>query len=111
MTELNQPPPAPTALLSPGQQLLKCHRGGIILTLGILGIVLCFICGIIAWVMGKNDIRQMDAGTMDPAGRDLTQAGKICGIIGFVMGCISVGGVILWILFALGVAIFAAIVS
>ena len=111
MAQVNQPPAAPTALLSPGQQLLKCHRGGIILTLGILGIVLCFICGIIAWVMGKNDIRQMDAGTMDPAGRELTQAGKICGIIGFIMGCISVGGAILWILFALGVAIFAATVS
>ena len=111
MTGPNQPPTGPTALSSPGQQLLKRHRGGIILTLGILGIVLCFICGIIAWVMGKNDLRQMDAGTMDPAGRDLTQAGKICGIIGFIVGCIGVGGTILWILFALGIAIFAAVAS
>jgi len=81
------------------------------LTLGILGIVLCFICGIIAWVMGKNDIRQMNAGTMDASGRDLTQAGKICGMIGFILGCISVGGAILWILFAVGIAVFAAVLS
>ena len=81
------------------------------MTLGILGIALCFICGIVAWVMGKNDLRQMDAGTMDPAGRELTQAGKICGIIGFIMGCISVGGAILWMLFVIGFAIFAAVVS
>ncbi len=71
------------------------------MTLGILGIVLCFICGIIAWVMGKNDIRQMDAGTMDPAGRDLTQAGKICGMIAVAL--IALSAIFLALALALGV--------
>lgn len=62
-------------------QPLKPHRSGAILALGILGILVCFICGIIAWVMGNNDLREMDAGIMDPSGRGMTQAGKICGIV------------------------------
>ena len=58
----------------PGQteMPLKPHRGVLILVLGILGIVCCFICGIIAWVMGNGDLREMAAGTMDPSGQGLT---------------------------------------
>jgi hypothetical protein len=81
-------PPVTTASIGPEpspQQALKPHRGGVVLALGILGIVVCFICGIIAWVMGNNDLREMAAGTMDPAGRGLTQAGKICGMIGVIL--------------------------
>ncbi len=62
--------------------LLKPHRGAAVLALGILGIAPCFICGIIAWVMARNDLAEMDAGQMDPAGRGITSAGKICGIVG-----------------------------
>lgn len=69
------PPPPPPYPLQP-------HRGPVVLALGIIGIAMCFICGIIAWVMGNNDLREIDAGRMDPAGRGLTQAGRICGIIG-----------------------------
>ena len=88
MAGINQPPTAPTVAQPPAQGGLKPHRGGVVLTLGILGIVPCFICGIIAWVMGKNDLKEMDAGTMDPAGRGMTQAGKICGIVGVIVACV-----------------------
>jgi hypothetical protein len=64
---------------------LRPHRGVLILVLGIVGIVCCFICGIVAWVMGNNDLKEMAAGRMDPDGRGLTQAGKICGIVGIVI--------------------------
>ena len=60
---------------------LAAHRGAMILVFGILGIVVCFIFGIVAWVMGNGDLRQMDAGQMDPEGRGLTSAGKTCGIV------------------------------
>jgi len=73
---------------------LAPHRGAVILTLGIIGIALqlfCLLCapfgiislclGIVAWVMGNNDLREMSAGRMDPSGQGLTQAGKIMGII------------------------------
>jgi hypothetical protein len=60
---------------------LKPHRGGIILFLGVISILLCGGCltGIPAWLMGKNDLAEMDLGTMDPSGRTLTNAGRIFG--------------------------------
>jgi len=61
------------------------HRGGMILALGILGLVVCVICGIFAWVMANNDLRRMAAGQMDPSGEPLTQAGKIIAIVAVVM--------------------------
>ena len=64
---------------------MKPHRGTLILVLGILGIVFCFPLGIAAWVMGKRDLKEMDAGTMDPSGRGNTNAGRICGIIGTLL--------------------------
>ncbi len=102
MTE-GQDTPAWSAEQSP----LRPHRGGVVLALGILGIVVCFICGIIAWVMGNNDLREMAAGTMDPAGRGLTQAGKICGMIGVIL-TIAVLGIYLLIV-VIGVGAGAAL--
>ena len=88
MAEQNQAPPATAEPQAPVQPLAP-HRGVIILVLGILGIVCCFICGIIAWVMGNNDLREMAAGRMDPSGRGLTQAGKICGIVGVIIAIVA----------------------
>ena len=84
---------------------LKPHRGGAVLALGILGLVVCFILGVVAWVMGNNDLREMDIGVMDPSGRSMTQAGKVCGIVSVVFALVPlcVG------LLALLVAILAAI--
>lgn len=92
----NSQPPAASVEPAPSAQQLKPHRGGIVLALGILGLVVCFICGIVAWVMGKNDLRQMDAGIMDRSGRGLTQAGKICGMISVVLW---IAGLVIWLLF------------
>ncbi len=76
MTQFAEPPPLPAA------RPLKPHRGTLVLVFGILGVPVCVFCGIIAWVMGSNDLREMKAGTMDPSGRGLTKAGKICGMVG-----------------------------
>ena len=75
------------------KQQLKPHRGTMILVFGILGLVCCIIFAILAWVMGNNDLKEMDAGIMDPEGKGLTQAGKICGIIGVILQII---GFIIW---------------
>ena len=80
----------------PAQAPQRPHRGVLILVLGILGLVCCFICGIIAWVMGSGDLREMDAGTMDSSGRGLTQAGKICGMVSVILQII---GFVLWLIF------------
>jgi hypothetical protein len=67
------------------------HRGGLVLALGIISIVLGFTwflsvvglaLGIVAWVMGHRDLRKIEARAMDPQGRGMTQGGWICGIIG-----------------------------
>ena len=78
------------------------HRGPLLLTLAIISLVLlmcwplAFIglpLGIVAWVLGQKDEVRMQAGTMDPDGRGLVQAAKVCGIIGtilnglFLLGC------------------------
>jgi hypothetical protein len=68
---------------------LKAHRGGMILTFGILGILCCIIFGILAWVMGGSDLKEMAAGRMDPSGEGLTKAGKILGIIGCVLAILG----------------------
>ncbi len=77
-----------------------------ILVLGILGLIVCGPLGIAAWIMGSGDLKEMDAGTMDPAGRGNTNAGKICGIIATILMIVSV--VIIGIFFMFG---FAAAVT
>ena len=69
---------------------MKPHRGTMILVFGILGLLLCQVFGIVAWVMGSADLKEMDAGTMDPSGRGTTQAGKICGIVATVLMILGV---------------------
>ncbi|MHC4063100.1 MAG: DUF4190 domain-containing protein [Planctomycetota bacterium] len=83
---------------------MRPHRGTAILVLGILGIPVCFICGIIAWVMANSDLRDMQAGQMDPSGMGMTKAGKICGIIGVILAIVTLAiwliGIVLFGLFA-----------
>ncbi len=74
---------------------MKPHRGTLILVLGILSLVVCGPIGIAAWIMGNGDLKEIDAGRMDPAGRGNTNAGRICGmvgtfltVIGFIVGLI-----------------------
>jgi len=91
----------------PQQQQLTPHRGTLVLVLGILGIVCCFICGIVAWVFANTDLREMDAGRMDPEGRGLTQAGKICGIIGIVLAVLMIVINLLMMMLAAGAGAMA----
>lgn len=84
-----------------GQQYQHADRSTLILVLGILGIVLCPLCGPFAWIMGKGDLAKMDAGTMDPVNRGVTKGGTICGIIGTVLMVVSLVLTILWVLFAI----------
>ena len=79
---------------------MKPHRGTLILVLGILGLVVCGPLGIVAWVMGSGDLKEIDAGTMDPAGRGTTLAGKICGMIATILMIVGVIIAILVVAFA-----------
>ena len=65
------------------------HRGMLVLIFGIIGLITCAIFSILAWVFGNEDLKKMESGRMDPAGRDTTNAGRILGIIGVAMNVIG----------------------
>ena len=92
------PPIPPTYAGGPVTDYAKPHRGTIVLVLGILSLAVCFICGIIAWVMANNDLREMAAGTMDPSGENNTRAGRTCGMIGTILGAVGLVLAILWMI-------------
>lgn len=83
----------------------KPHRGGIILTLGIVGFLtgLGIILGPTAWIMGKNDLNLMRRGQMDSSGRDMTQIGYTLGIITTIVGIITICLLVWWLYFLVGV--------
>lgn len=60
--------------------------------------------------MGNSDLKEMQAGTMDPSGRDHTSAGRICGMIGVILGIIGfcIGMVMLFMLVIFGAAAAAS---
>jgi predicted RNA-binding Zn-ribbon protein involved in translation (DUF1610 family) len=88
----------------------SAHRGGMILTLGILSIVcnIAAVPGILAWVMGRADLKQMDEGRMDPEGRGTTQAGMIMGMIMTIFAIIGIVIMICYFLFIIIVIAGAA---
>ena len=68
------------------------HRGTLILVLGILGLVGCGIfTAIPAWIMGSNDLKEIRAGRMDPEGEQLTNIGKILGMISCILTIVLLG--------------------
>lgn len=65
------------------------HRGGLVMTLGILGLVSLPVCGLVglvlslsAWLLGRADLARMSQGTMDREGETNCRIGMICGMIG-----------------------------
>lgn len=68
--------------LSDDRPFRRPHRGGLILILGVLGLVIaCPIFSLTAWVMGSDDLRAIDAGEMESAGRDYTLIGQRLGMV------------------------------
>ncbi len=79
------------------------HQGGLVLSLGIIGVVVTVMgwaaCPIVsvfglalsipAWTIARKDLRLMDAGQTDPSGRSLVTAGLVTGIIGTILGVLS----------------------
>lgn len=70
---------------------LKRHRGGLVLILGLLGLLMaCPIFSLMAWVMGSEDLRAMQAGQMDLSGHRHTLIGQRMGMVLsliWIVGC------------------------
>ena len=92
---------------TPEQPPVQPHRGNLVLVLGILGIAfnVCGIPGILAWIFGASDLKQMKAGRMDPSGESTTRAGYLCGIIGT---CMVLAGILLYLVIGI---LFAGAIS
>ena len=84
---------------------LPPHRGGTVMTTGLLSVILSFVicpliglAGISAINMGKSDLRAMREGRMDPSGHGQTVAGLVMGIIGTVLGGLTILGFVAMII-------------
>ena len=66
------------------------HRGGLVLTLGLLGVLLFAPVGIVAWILGSKDLAAMRQGNMDNSGEGMTLAGKVLGILATVMFIVGI---------------------
>jgi hypothetical protein len=95
------------------------HRGTLVLVLGLISLVIgalampallcCFplailapvglALGIPAWVMARRDLKLMDTGMMDPAGRGTTQGGQVCAIIGTILDALGTVAAVAFIAF------------
>tara|TARA_B100000686_G_scaffold178328_1_gene185224 strand:+ start:577 stop:1074 length:498 start_codon:yes stop_codon:yes gene_type:complete len=73
------------------------HRGTLVLVMGILSWFLCCVFGIVAWYLGSQDIKQMNAGRMDPSGLTLTKAGYWIGVCSVLLQLLIFGGYIVMI--------------
>lgn len=90
------PPPPPA-----GGPPAQVPGGVAALVLGVLGIVLCPLCGPFAWSLGRKGELAADASGGALGGRGLATAGKVLGMIGtffllllivLLVVTISVGG-------------------
>ncbi|MAG94650.1 MAG: hypothetical protein CMJ48_13025 [Planctomycetaceae bacterium] len=84
---------------------MQPNRGGLILAFGILSWFTCPVLGIVAWVMGNGDLREMRAGRMDPSGEGLATAGKILGMVSAILTGV---GILCWIAFFVMLLLAAA---
>jgi|1185.fasta_scaffold1094959_1 hypothetical protein len=55
------------------------------LVLGIIGLFVFWPVAPVAWVIGRKEVRAVDAGRRDPANRGVAVAGQVMGIIGTVL--------------------------
>src|SRR5262249_32783108 len=70
---------------------LRAHRGDLMVLLGSLSVIVGPpLVSVITWLMAHKDLKQMDAGQMDPAGRSKTQTGRLLAIIS------TIGWPVLW---------------
>jgi hypothetical protein len=78
------------------------------LVLGILSIVVCFICGIVALIISGSDKRMYEENPQmfTQASYDTLRAGRICAIIGLCLVGVGIFFVVAAIMFGLTFATF-----
>jgi len=80
----------------PPMDTVEPHRGTLVLVFGAVGLFVCLVFGILAWVWANRDLAKMRAGTMDPAGEEYTRWGRTLGIIRVAVDILTVVAVTLF---------------
>jgi hypothetical protein len=90
------------------QQQRSLPNATTVLVLGILSIVLCFICGIVALSMAGGDQRlyAQNPGMYSSSSYDLLKAGRICSIIGLCISGVVILIYVFILIFAIGASSF-----
>jgi uncharacterized membrane protein len=78
----DQNPYGPGPGPGPGPVPQPHPQGTTVLVLGIVGLVVCFVAGIIALVMGNKALKEIDANPAAYNNRQSVVVGRILGIIG-----------------------------
>lgn len=91
------PPPLPPEVKV---RIVRPHRARTIIILGVLGFVFAPF-GFFALIMGKRDLRDMEAGTMDRTGEAMTKLGRLLAFVSAIIWTIK------WIILSiLGVIVY-----
>jgi len=101
------PPPPPPSMGSGNLSSSGSASSNAILSL-VLGIA-SFVCslglftGIPAWIIGKKEIKAIDEGRSDPAGKVMAQIGMWLGIIFTILSVLGILAFILYFVFVIGI--------
>jgi hypothetical protein len=73
------------------------ERGVLIVSLAILGLLVCPILSVVAWAMANRDLKDMEAGRMDRRGYGLTLAGRVVAML-TILALVVVGVVAVFVM-------------
>ncbi len=93
-------------LTNPHKSAAQLPNATATLVLGILSIVVCFICGIIALVISNKDVSMYRANPelYSEASYNNIRAGRICSIIGICLQLVAIFFYVILIVFAVSSA-------
>ena len=82
-------------------------------SMAVVPVIIGLPLGIMAWLWGSKDLKEIDAGRMNPEGRSMTQIGYILGIIGTIVNVLGlIGGcVAIVFIFVVPLLVFGAAMS
>jgi outer membrane protein assembly factor BamE (lipoprotein component of BamABCDE complex) len=84
--DLDKPDPVPARSRGrSARRKLKPHKGQLLLSLGILSFLVPLIAAPITWLMARSDLKEMDAGRMDPSGRPQTKTASRLAIVSMLL--------------------------
>jgi hypothetical protein len=79
-------------------------QGTTILVLGILGILICGVLAVIAWVMGNRAMKEIDANPAAYSNRQSVSIGRVLGIVGTILWALGILAYIIFFVVLIGSA-------